>query len=448
VRRAAVLTLLAACSSGPEATVRERRVLDALADDNYMWSLREPELVAMKLRKMQRGPYEWLRGTAPLFWRDLMEPGVARYETSFGDPLSSRVLLVGDPHCENIGTFRAADGEQLVDWNDFDATGYGPFTGDVRRLGAGLSIVAALGGDEAFASELVAAALTAYADEIAAASPVVVGVGVHEYFDDELEKARERGETLYAIDEVAPVMAGERVLALGDLEPVADDGLLEDRLLEVDRAVADMLDRAVAQWDPRARVKLRARRIGSGVASYPAWRFNVVLEGPTDSPDDDRMIELKETREGTINRGVPQREAAEWGSPAIRAVDTQRRLQARPDADALLGSAQVGGLVLKIRDREAFQRGVDAEDLVELVEDDRPQLLAIATTYGRLLARAHGRARTADDLLGAAVIAPLLAGRTVEWVTELSAAIADDTALIIADHASMADRDLAAEVMP
>jgi len=29
----------------------------------------------MKLRMMQRGPYEWLRGTAALYWRDVTEPG-------------------------------------------------------------------------------------------------------------------------------------------------------------------------------------------------------------------------------------------------------------------------------------------------------------------------------------------------------------------------------------
>jgi len=107
-----------------EAPTRARRIVEALSDDNLVFDAREPELVAAKLRKMQRGPYEWLRGTASLCWRDLMEPGGDRPRTTFGDPLSSRVLLVGDPHPENLGTFHAADGTMFVDWNDFDATGY------------------------------------------------------------------------------------------------------------------------------------------------------------------------------------------------------------------------------------------------------------------------------------------------------------------------------------
>ena len=69
-------------------------------------------------------------------------PGGERPTTAFGDPASSRVLLVGDPHPENIGTFRAADGTILVEWNDFDAAGYGPYEADVRRLATAMVVAA------------------------------------------------------------------------------------------------------------------------------------------------------------------------------------------------------------------------------------------------------------------------------------------------------------------
>ena len=108
------LTAVTAGCSGTLPSERDQRVLDALADDNYAWGLRDPDLVAQKLRKMQRGPYEWLRGTAGVYWRDLLDPG-ARPATAFGDEASSRVLMVADPHPENVGTFRATDGTMLVD---------------------------------------------------------------------------------------------------------------------------------------------------------------------------------------------------------------------------------------------------------------------------------------------------------------------------------------------
>ncbi|MEO8703397.1 MAG: DUF2252 family protein [Kofleriaceae bacterium] len=427
--RSIMLLLVAGCAQ--PVSEREGRILDTLAEDNYAWALRDPALVALKLRKMQRGPYEWLRGTAALYWRDVMEPGGDRGVTAFGDARSARVLLVGDPHPENAGTFRASDGTMFVDWNDFDATGYGPYEGDLRRLATGFSIIA-----PEHADELVRIIATSYAAQIAelatGARVGAIGLGVSPLFDKELDKARTRGDAGFAIDEFAPLTNGVRALALGDLEPVAADGVLEDRVVAVTAEEADWIARAL----PGRSIELAARRIGPGVSSYPAYRFDVVLAG-------DRIIELKETRDGVIIHGVPQLEGSEWATPAERSIDTQRRLHARPDGDALLAAAQVGGLSLKIRDREAYQRGIDAEDLAELPADE---LRDIARLYGALLARAHGQALTADRVLGYTVIAPLLAGREVAFADELAAFAAGDTGQVIADHALMRDRDLGAAI--
>jgi Uncharacterized protein conserved in bacteria (DUF2252) len=428
------LLLVVGCASPRDD--REARILDTLAEDNYAWAQRDPALVAMKLAKMQRGPYEWLRGTALLYWRDATEPGAPRIAFA-GSPAASRVLLVGDPHIENVGTFRASDGTMFVDWNDFDATGYGPFDLDLRRLGASLAIVAELGapGDTAYARALAAAAAANYADTIRALAAGMqiaeTTFGAADLFDDELEKSRKRGDARQGLDEVAPMTNGARAMAFGDLEPVAADGVIEDRLVPVDAEQADWIDRAL----PGRTVKLRARRIGSGVSSYAAYRYEAIL-------DDDTFLELKETREGVIIPGLPRFSAAEWSSPAHRSVDTQKRLHARPDGDLLLAHAQVGGLSLKIRHRESYQRGIDAPDLVELIEDDkRDELLALAATYGALLARAHGQARTEDGILGFAVIAPLLDGTFADAIADAAVA---DAAVVIADHAAMKDADLGA----
>lgn len=453
------LVVLVGCAN-PAASSREQRIISALSDDNWVAAVRDPELVRQKLRKMQRGPYEWFRGTAALFWRDLMEPGVRRATTTFGDAASSRVLLVGDPHVENAGTFRAADGTMLVDWNDFDATGYGPFTGDLRRLGASLAIAA-----PSLADPLVRRALTAYAQTMATIAAggrlAPISTGRSADLDEELAEARTRGEMRFALDELAPAGAdGVRRLALGDLEEIAEDGVIEDRVVTVTEAEAVLIDRAIARWGhpELGATKLRARRIGAGVSSYAALRWNVVLEGATASPDDDRVIELKEVREGVVITGRPRVAAAEWDSPAARAVTTQQRLQARADIDPLLGSALVGGLALRIRDREAFQRGLDHEALAKLAtgtEGKQARALELAAIYGEMLARAHGLARTEAGMFSATTIvrgvdaiAPLLAGREVAFVDELARLALADAAQIASDFALVKDRDLFAELAP
>jgi uncharacterized protein (DUF2252 family) len=455
MRWLAIAVLVAGCADALPSD-REQRVLDELANDNYVWGLRDPALVALKLRKMQRGPYEWLRGTASLYWRDLIEPGGDRTPTSFGDAASSRVLLVGDPHPENVGTFRAADGTMLVDWNDLDAAGYGPFTADVRRLAVGMIVAA--DSDDGYADELAARVAAGYTAEIAAvaggAGPFAIGVGAHPLLDKVLAKAQSRGDVRFAVDELAPISDGQRYVAFGDLEPIAADGLYEDTLQPVGAETAVWIDAAIAQWAARrgapAVVKLRARRIGAGVSSYPALRYDVLLEGPTSMPGDDEIVELKEERDGHVLHGVPQYAAAEWSSPAARAVDAQRRLQSRRDADPQLGWGDLGGLSLKIRDREAYQRGLDHLDMAALAAGSaskRAQLLSLAELLGRLLASAHGNARTGDGDLGVTVIAPVLAGREAAFADELVGSARAEAAQVIDDHAALQDEDLAARVI-
>ena len=436
-----VASVLGACASEAAAPSREQRVITALAEDNYLAGLRDPELVALKLRKMQRGPYEWLRGTAAVYWHDVLDPGGERPTTDFLDVPSSHVLLLGDPHPENIGTFRAADGTMLIDWNDFDAAGYGPYTADLRRLAAAMLVAT----DNTDLPHFVAAG---YVDEIGRLAAGLPPSSLAAPLLDKLvAKATEKGDRGEPLDEIAPIVDGARTLALGDLEPVADDGVIEERHLAVDPETAALLEQAVAAWNhpELGSIALRARRVGAGISSYAALRYDVVLTGATPDPADDRVIEVKETRDGVIVHGIPQYATPEWPSPAARAVDTQRRLQLRRDADALLGSATFGGVSLKIRDRSAYQRGLDASDIADESPDEQRDL---AILFGGLLARAHAGALTIDGVRGLGVIAPLLAGREIDFADEIATAATADAEQIVADHAAFADRDLAALVLP
>jgi uncharacterized protein (DUF2252 family) len=448
-----LISLIYACAA-PVGGAREQTVITALAEDNYSLALRDPALVAMKLAKMQRGPFEWLRGTAPLFWRDLTAAGSERPATAFGDPASSRVLLVGDPHPENVGTFRAADGTMFVDWNDFDSAGYGPYEGDVRRLAAGLVIAVA---DDALAADLARRVAVGYATRIgdlaSGLDPVPVAAGASPYLDKVLEKASSNGDAHKDLDEVAPVVDGARAVVYRDLDPVGDDGVIENRLAPLDPVTADWVARAIAQ---RVAVQPElgtlagaARRLGAGVSSYASLRYYALLTGPTSSPDDDLVLELKEERDGVIVHGVPQLAAAEWASAAARAVDAQRRLQARRDGDAWLGAAELAPLSFKVRDHAAYQRGVNASDLAALAADPakRDQLPALAEVLGGMLAASHARALTADGVRGLSVIAPRI-GSPVAFADEVIAVAVDDAAQIVADWQSMKDRDLAQLVLP
>jgi uncharacterized protein (DUF2252 family) len=431
------VVLVAACGT-PVASQRDAFVIDTLAEDNYAWALREPDTVAMKLKKMQREPFLWLRGTPAVYWRDLTSVGAVRPATAYGDPASSRVLLVADPHPENIGSFRAPDGTIVVDWNDFDSAGYGPFEGDVRRLAAGLIVAA---GDATLGDTLAHHVGTAYAAEIAqlaqGAAPVAVTTGAAPYLDKLIAKAAANGDARK--DLADDVVNGAFVS--GDLDPVAADGVIETRLLPLGGDERDRVRRAMAtvlaHHPELGTIVDIARRYGSGVSSYAALRYYVLVSS-------ERILEVKEERDGLAIHGVPQLQAAEWRSPAARCVDAQRRLQVRPDLDDVLDVGELAPLTFKVRDAR-YQRGVDAGDLGKLATDKPDQLVGLADVFGTLLARAHGVALTADGVPGWTVIAPLLDAGFADEVATFADA---DAAQVIADWTDLANVDLAARVLP
>jgi hypothetical protein len=286
-----------------------------------------------------------------------------------------------------------------------------------------------------------------------------VGLGAEPYLDKLLGKAVKKGDAGATLAELAPLVDGVRAVPFGDLDPVGADGVVEKRLLPVSDEAAAYLDAAIARWRTTAllpldaaaaRPKLRMRRLGAGVASYAALRFYVVLEGATAAPEDDLVVELKEERDGVAITALPQLAPAPWASPAARVVDAQRRLHARPDADALLGAGDVTPLALRVHTETAYQRGVSAADLAALAAgtaDEQAQLRALAHRFGAMLGRAHGQALTADGVPGWTVIAPRL-GDGAGFVDELATLALADAAITLDDFHALATTDLSALVLP
>src|SRR5262249_61980784 len=102
---------------------------------------------AGQLARMGEPPFGYFRGSAPQMMRDMLEPGGAAVQSfRFTDTEVEDVALVGDPHPENVGGYRTADGTITIDFNDFDAASYGPFELDGRRLAVGFWVAGAQAG--------------------------------------------------------------------------------------------------------------------------------------------------------------------------------------------------------------------------------------------------------------------------------------------------------------
>src|SRR5262249_31231515 len=102
-----------------------------------------PALVVGKYARMATSPFEFYRGSLALYARDLRDGSNPASRTRFAlDAPATLPLALGDPHPENFGTLRAADGSLAVEPNDFASADRLPYLWDVRRLAAGMAVAA------------------------------------------------------------------------------------------------------------------------------------------------------------------------------------------------------------------------------------------------------------------------------------------------------------------
>lgn len=437
---ASMLALVGACSAAVDD--RQAVVIDGLTRDNQRWLDRDPVAVAAKYRVMAARTFDFFRGSAGLYWRDVTAAGAGARPSPFASADGAWLWIVGDPHLENLGTRRRADGTIYVDWNDYDAATRGPWWLDGRRLALGLALAADDAGLPALGPRLIDVAAHAYAAELVrlAGGGAVTLEREGAVIAALCARAATAGDAGARLADYTRLDAGgHRGMFYGDVVPPADDGTWIDTTVPVAADERGDVEAAIATWRRGALVPAGAlrgisRRLGAGVASYPAPRYYALLEGASDRPDDDLLIELKEA---VPPAGMPPAPAAVALGLADgdRTVVAERALAASPDDDLLLGGATVAPRSFRVRSRSGYERGVDLADLA----GDAAGLEELAAAAGRSLARAHGRAPTVDGAPAAAVIAPRLRGQADALAAAWRRDAVDDAARVRADHAAFVD---------
>ncbi|MCA9707624.1 MAG: DUF2252 family protein [Myxococcales bacterium] len=498
-RTGLALALSAVACAPPEAEhARAQWLQQTLILDNQVFLDRDPEQAGGKLAKMGERLYPYFRGTAAQYARDAMQPGSPGYWPSAYESARTRdVALVGDPHPENIGTFARGDGRITVAFNDFDAATYGPYGFDLRRLALGFwlageqirrdhaaAAAGAAGGttegtegtddtDDTEAPEEVehplqpahrdAAARAVAAGYVAEITVIadepqlgleITDQGEHGVVLDELmEGALEDGQDQEKLLEYTTVEDGVRTMRYGDVVPPRTltygphaQQLFEDTVIAVPEAeralVAELLERypvtRATALDPGAlRIKGISRRLGAGVSSYPARRYYVLVEGPTDAIDDDVLLELKQVFDAVPMPGLVRFPAQPFGTNGERVVTLQRALQGPGDDDPWLGWASAGADAYRVRWRTGYQRGVQVDRLAEELAagDLEPEdFVVLAELAGRLLARSHGRAPMRDGAPAAAAIVAAIGGDSEGLVEEVVAFVEHYAPRVVADH--------------
>ncbi len=114
-------------------------VLERIVELNPHLKDADPRGLPMKLRSIRETPYEFFRGTADLYYH-----WCKAHCTDWLDDAGSNVLLHGDVHPGNTGTFRSPgeNGDIHFSLVDLDEAFHGPFQFDLLRAAVSLQFAA------------------------------------------------------------------------------------------------------------------------------------------------------------------------------------------------------------------------------------------------------------------------------------------------------------------
>ena len=455
MRRAALLfgcpVAWLACAPVDVDQARVAFIRDTLTADNAVWMARDHALLEGKYAKMSADPFDFVRGTSALYYADLARPDPDRTPTAFLTVTeASGVLLAGDPHPENFSTMLPGSvapdtdpGALGVEVDDLDGSGFGPYLLDVRRAALGLAVLADnLNGCESDCVAEAAGDLAgAYADEIASRSQggsgraacseddgrIVADLCAHAAQDGPASSVLEKyttgtGATRRFRLDAAVDEAGKGVLAL-----TADEDAQVDRLL--------------ADWDARPpdfRELDRARRYGSGVASFPAVRYVVLWDRGDASSEDDVLVNIREVVDPPNLSGRGAAVPVLFDSNAARIEEVAWLLWSRPDADPDMAGLADGPSTFKVSTWSGWFAGFDHADVAAgwtAGEYDGADLDGLAARIGRTLADAQARALTSSGAPALPAIAADIGGRRDAFVAELTADASADLGRSTADRA-------------
>jgi len=433
------LMVLGGCSgSMPAEQARRAWLVEALTDDNRPWLSRDLVPLATKYDRMEDDPYDYLRGTAGVFLRDVGRSGSMRTTTSFlTEPSAASVLLAGDPHPENFGSlWPGGSAPVLLEVNDFDGAVYGPYLMDVRRLNLGLAYLADEGGCRC-GDTVVAAASEAYLQSMrdGDARPALVSGDEGAVAQGLLDDVVTDGLAASTLAEATELVATGRRFRITDALDDAGRGLL--RLSTEEHA---QLDRLLGSWGGRPsgfRELSRARRFGSGIASLPAIRYVVAWDRGDDGPEDDEMVSIREVVDPPAVPGVHDGAPAYWASGAERIEDTARTMWSRPDADPHYDGLQDGVMTFKVQSWTAWHDSFDHARIVRRLQEGRygpNDLVALGARLGEALGRVHRSGSTANGGLASEAVLLDVGGRGPEFVTEQVAQAGVDLVRLRRDH--------------
>ncbi len=417
-------------------TKRQQLIVDVLDDAFADLMTADPHAFRGKFRKMAADPFAFYRGSACLFYAD-----VTTAPDTWADERTSRVWIHGDLHAENFGTYLNSHGRMVFDVNDFDEAYIGHFSWDLRRFVASLAL---LGWQKALPEEtvrsLVGKYLRAYLAQVSHYATITEDddFSLHlENTDGPVQDVLVAARTASRVDLLDGLTRLERSVRVFDDQPgVRRLGRAERR--KVEAAFAAYLDTIPAskRYDRELFYDVRdvVGKSGFGIGSAGLPAYNVLVEGYTQSLDNDVVLSMKQANVPAVSRFVDTGTVEGYFEhEGHRTVVSQRALQVH--TDRLLGYTRLDGVGYVVSEISPYEFDLDWSEI-----NEPDEMAGVVQDLGRATVKVHcaSDADSEQDLVQFQTedaIVAVLEGRRKEFVADLTDFAVAYAARVRADHA-------------
>ncbi len=380
--------VLGGADGAKAAADRASSIVNQLYTYNHPLALQLPGEVETKMKKMEMSPFFFYRGTAHIFYQDMVT-----HPTAYTNTPTSRVWIAGDMHLDNLNARRDNNGNDVFDISDFDEGYFGSFVWELRRLSASIAIVAQQQGfGTTDTSALINQFLDSYLDQIAA----------YKGNDTELQARITAGNASGVVKDLIQKEAADTRGSFLDKYTIATNGprrfVTSSTLVPVSASVADAITKALPAYVGTIAqgkqfpasyytVKDIRQKLGSGTGSLGRYRYWVLIEGPSGSDKDDVILELKQEATSAVAFAAPGRfPASAYGNHEGERVALSFKAGLN-NADLLIGWATINGHPYFVHEKSPYQEDFDETTLTSV-----GKFMNAVTYAGQTIATTHALA--------------------------------------------------------
>ena len=381
-----------------------------------------------KFEELAADFYKFFRGTALLFYRDMVGE----------DGAMPSVMALGDVHPENFGVMPDRHGAPIFGVNDFDEVAYAPFTWDLKRGATGFWIAAreVAGMKRKKRRKVVRRFVKGYFDAMNGYAERATERNDDYRMDNSpkvvrklFEEAWEKRRTWLWDDYLKPSGRGFR--PDDELQPLSGE------IEKFQKAVNALAKSNGIKPSDRAgtlKVKDVCVRHGQGTASLGLPRYYVLLEGPSKDATDDLIIEFKRARRSALEGLTPPSDfdAGEKGDRIAHGQAVQLA-----HGDIFYGAAKISGESFMTRERAPYRDDIDLDELGTGTWKEYAEVCGAALAQAHALSDELGQIDydVEPSIVAAASPLELFASDIVRFTEEAADRLASDHALFRQDHA-------------